>query len=162
MLERLGIRGLGNDGWSYATKDILGQFKGQLYTARRRFAAAMDELLDFKEADIYGHGWDGRRLGYLDHIKPRHRYQLARGPWNGCKFELMGHYRFFLCFGNYRGSIGYVSEKIHEVLQARCVPIYLGDQSIHTRVPAEAYIDARRATAFRQLILDLKAMSCRE
>ena len=70
---------------------------------------------------------------------------------------IMSQYRFSLCFEN--GAVpGYASERLYDSMNARCVPIYLGDTEILKQVPPECYIDMRKFKTYEELYAYLRSI----
>jgi hypothetical protein len=147
------------NGWNIPLSKRLMPATGELYSWRRAFARAAEHTEE-RVLDIYGKGWNGEWITWLPLPRPR-PYQCAVGDLKvvpektqkyGQKIPLIGHYRFGIAVENYRGTEGYVSEKMIDVIRAGAVPIYLGDESITDVVPAGAFVDARDFSSHAELI----------
>ena len=145
-----------------AVWDIWRAQRTELYSWRRRLARTAE---DFPPGtlDIYGSGW--RDLPG-SHGEPGERdYDCAakapaipaeiRNSRPGAfapKQSLIAGYRFSIATENYRGDVGYISEKIFDPMLAGHVPVYLGDRQIESVVPKAAFVDARRFRTQHQLL----------
>ena len=123
---------------------------GELYSWRRAFARTADRWGE-RVLDIYGEGWNGEYISWLPRPPPKpflgagegRRLDAEKTKIYSEKIPLLGHYRFGIAVENYRGSEGYVSEKMIDVLRAGAVPVYLGDESIADAFPAGSFVDVR-------------------
>ncbi len=138
-------------GWHTSVAKLLNPARGELYSWRRKFARAAEECQD-RALDIYGAGWQGDPITWLPVSRPR-PYRNAAGdllvdPDKVAKYHhkiaLIANYRFGVATENYRGTKGYISEKLFDVLRAGSVPIYLGEESISDILPPGAFVDARK------------------
>lgn len=132
--------------WHYVTE------AGSLYRERLLIARACEERLGW-QFDIFGPGWpraarDGAR-----------GFASARGPFTGSKLTLLQEYRFTIAYENCLNDCGYVTEKLFDSLLAGCVPVYLGNQSVHKSVPPDVFVDARHFPSRRCLVEYLVAMT---
>jgi hypothetical protein len=99
---------------------------------------------------LYGLGWDQSISGY------GLKYKIAAEKvWAGtleykCKREIMGGFKFALCFENCVFP-GYVTEKIFDCFLAGCIPIYFGAPDIADFVPEQAFIDYRKFGNYHEL-----------
>jgi hypothetical protein len=75
--------------------------------------------------------------------------------------ETLKKYKFSICFEN-SSFPGWVTERIFDSFLAGCVPIYLGDPNILSRVPREAFIDMRHFKSYDQLYAYIKNMNSNE
>ena len=100
--------------------------------------------------DLFGMGWHQPR-GFLQNkgIMPVPQYSSYRGAAES-KQNILSKYKFSICYEN---SIypGYITEKIFDSLQARCVPVYLGASDIERYVPPDIFIDKRKFTTYEEL-----------
>ena len=108
--------------------------------------------------DLFGMGWHQPR-GFLQKkgIVPVPHYSSYRGAAES-KLDILSKYKFSICYEN---SIfpGYVTEKIFDSLQARCIPIYLGVPDIEKYVPPDIFIDKRKFTTYEELCRFIKNMT---
>lgn len=105
------------------------------------------------QLDLYGRFWEeGRTLFQeherlfaalaacgLHHVLPNVRCSVWRGPCER-KHDLLGEYRFAYCYENTDEILGYITEKIFDVLMAGTVPVYLNHPGSDRYIPREAYI----------------------
>jgi hypothetical protein len=75
---------------------------------------------------LYGKGWSSDEPCY-------------RGVVSN-KLETLSKYRFSLCYENTAARSWYLSEKLLEVMQANCVPVYAGPTEIEKILPSSAVI----------------------
>lgn len=127
------------------------------------------ELNHPEDFDLYGVGWDkgrlGRRLpqwlasriGWLGRLGapdvPLYRGRVER------KRDVMGRYRFALCYENIKDVPGYITEKLFDAFFAGTVPVYLGADNITDHVPADCFIDLRKFPDYSSLYEELSGMT---
>jgi hypothetical protein len=146
-------------------------FEKELYSARKEAALFFEKTPE--GIDVYGGGWNQRpsimhamlhasmRWRFLlrsiatFHVAPLVRFgdyllnikrfdpKTLKGKVHVSATEIYAHYRFAICFENAHGIPGYATEKMFNCLNARCVPIYWGDDEILRHVPRSCYIDMR-------------------
>ncbi|QNI83315.1 glycosyltransferase 10 family protein [Synechococcus sp. RS9907] len=92
--------------------------------------------------DIYGYSWNFARSA----SKKCWRRSSAQ------KNDILTSYKFYFAFENFKGSIGYITEKIFDGFRSGCIPIYAGDLSIDDHIPSDAYIDARQFSNIREIL----------
>ncbi len=116
----------------------------EIYSERKK---AVKELSLLGEFDVYGLGW------------------ASTTSWKGelphsgfCKRETIKNYRFILAYENTGNRPGHVTDKIHPVLVARSVPIYLGASNITDYVPKECFIDKREFSSYLELHSFIKSV----
>lgn len=122
-----------------------------------------------QDFDLFGVGWDSGRLG-------KH---LPRWVTSGCKWlgrlgapkvpsyrgrverkrDVMGRYRFALCYENIKDVPGYITEKIFDAFIAGTVPIYRGASNITDHIPADCFIDLRNFSGYAALYEYLHSMT---
>lgn len=164
-----GLPGIGRhlSGWRLPVSNLINQAEGELYSWRRELALQADRL-GASVLDVYGHGWKGEQLSWLS-FYGRQTYQCATAAAFSCevgsenrigKYHLLSHYRFGIGVENFRGKLGYISEKLFDVLASGAVPVYLGEEKITAYVPEAAFVDARNFRNQKELLLYLK--SCDE
>jgi hypothetical protein len=133
--------------WNYVTEG------GSLYRERLGMADDCERLLG-EQFDIFGPGWPEMR-----DANGERRFASARGPYRGSKLELLQNYRFNIAYENCLNDCGYISEKLFDALLAGCVPVYLGNQSIHKYVPQTVFVGASNFKTRTDLIGHLRQMS---
>jgi hypothetical protein len=117
----------------------------ELYSARMEVIRYCEVELPTQFA-LYGHGWES---------DPQVRqYKTYRGVVPN-KWDVLGNYRFALCFENARQLPGYVTEKIFDCLRAGVVPVYRGAPNIDEYVDPDAFINGDRFSSPRDLMLHL-------
>jgi hypothetical protein len=67
------------------------------------------------------------------------------------KINKLSDYKFSICYENFYGLHGYVTEKIFDCFVAGCVPVYWGSSNISDYVPSNCYIDRREFQSHEQL-----------
>lgn len=152
-----GIPALGKflSGWYCSPAMFIETLLGELYSDRRKLARTA-ELLFSDFLDIYGRGWNGEQVSWCP-IYPNLPYKCWRGIPNISKWDLCEQYRFVMSFENFKGSRGYISEKIFDAMFAGSVPVYLGDECIKNYVPEDAFVDARNYNNYTDLLKYLVA-----
>jgi hypothetical protein len=156
LLGRLGLRGVKANGWCCSISDFLFQWRGELYSHRRK-VARIAEKLGGDIFDIYGNNWSGTPLAYHHRLFPMKPFKASKGSLSGEKLGVLKNYRFTLAFENYQGQKGYISEKIFDALYAGSVPIYLGDRRISDYIWPECFIDARNFESYLELLKYVQA-----
>jgi len=138
-------------GWCFHLGAALKNESNFLYSNRRKFVKiASKKNKNF--INIYGKGWDGQRHSWYYRFVPDKPYTTTAGMFEGEKLELLAQYKFVLAFENYKGDIGYISEKIFDSMFAGAVPIYLGEKNIKSYIPNNCYIDASQYKNYNELI----------
>jgi hypothetical protein len=137
------------NGWKTSLASLVKPDRGELYSWRRKFARTA-ESRGYNCLDIYGFGWTGEPITWLPKLRPRpfrcadQNLQAPPGPIEySHKIPLISKYRFGVAVENYEGSLGYISEKLFDVMRAGTVPIYLGDRSISKIIPPQSFVDVR-------------------
>lgn len=159
-MRRQGLAGLPAvgkllSGWASSPGMMREYLFQEGYSYRRRLARAAEHRhADF--VDVYGSGWNGEQISWAPFF-PNRPYRCGRGATAEPKHSLCQRYRFVAAVENYRGDRGYISEKIFDALFAGAVPVYLGDERISERIPAEAFVDVRNFSSPRQLLDKLSA-----
>jgi alpha(1,3/1,4) fucosyltransferase len=125
-------------------------FRGELYSKRIKAMAALAKI---GVVDLYGRGWNqwwSHRSMWPPYWRNYRRLMsIYRGPCDS-KYEVLGRYRFSLCFENMTMT-GYLTEKLFDCLYAGTVPLYLGAPDISSLVPAGAFIDCRRFDSWEEM-----------
>jgi alpha(1,3/1,4) fucosyltransferase len=103
--------------------------------------------------DLYGSGWNlpipsslSSRIfrkvpGIRDFLAP------SISNWRGqaqSKIPVISDYRFCYCFENFSGPLGWITEKIFDVLFAGAIPVYWGPININNHIMKECFIDASK------------------
>ena len=112
--------------------------------------------------DLYGIGWERphKMAAPLYRRKLLHKWPLraifARPfkCWQGAidsKYDVLGDYRFALCFENTAGPDGYITEKIFDAMLCGCVPVYWGAPNVTDHIPAACFVDYRKFGSPRAL-----------
>lgn len=138
-------------GWRRPWRTWLRPADGELYGWRRQLARAADRRAT-PLLDVYGWGWRGERLSWCRLLSHQPFQCAVDAPdaddpkWKkyDTKYELMGRYRFAIAVENFRGRLGYISEKPIDALRAGVVPVYMGEETICDTLPAGAFVDARK------------------
>jgi len=147
------------NGWKASIGHRLFPARGELYSWRRKLARTA-ERMDRRQLDVYGLGWTGEPTTWIP-VKRPEPYLCATGDLLverskiekfQDKFLLIGRYRFGVAVENFRGSTGYISEKIFDVIRAGSVPIYLGEESITDFLPTGSFVDVRDFRSHEQLL----------
>lgn len=137
----------------------------ELYSFRRRAIRYFDN--HSREFDIYGPGWNDNsifNLHYLyaamkagkvgqyieDAYEGLRHYHNYRGIVDN-KYEILGQYKFILCFENEINVEGWISEKLFDCFFTGTIPIYLGASNIERYIPLECFIDMRQFKDFTTL-----------
>lgn len=121
---------------------------GELYSERFKAVKYFEEKHP-DDFDFYGAGWDTGS------------HRCFRGSIPG-KMEVLSKYRFSICYENYGGQKGYITEKIFDSFLSGCVPIYLGAPNITDHVPADTFIDLRKFSSYDELYEYLSSMGEKE
>ena len=149
----------------------IGIGKGELYSERKDIILFFQDNL--KDFDVYGEGWNQKQLklmsflhcaknilkfnkrtwkyafDYFFNFKKVKNYKGrvdGNDTWQNSSrrcIEVLKDYKFAICYENTNADSGYISEKIFNCMNARCVPIYLGDPNILKTIPAGCFIDRR-------------------
>ena len=147
------------NGWAAPAAQRLSPARGELYSWRRKFARAAEEVQG-KVLDIYGRGWNGEPVTWLPSARPK-PYRCAGKDVlvdretvreYHKKIPLISNYRFGVATENYQGTKGYISEKLIDVIRAGSVPIYLGDESVGEVIPSSSFVDVRKFRSHRALL----------
>jgi hypothetical protein len=119
--------------------------------------------------DLYGFGWDEGTIGTLFPRKLTNRCSWLRRlgnplfpSWRGTvdrKRDVMGLYRFALCYENIRDVPGYITEKLFDSFFAGTVPVYRGADNVADHIPAECFIDQRRFCDYAELYAYIAGMT---
>lgn len=118
--------------------------------------------------DLYGIGWDLGTIGArLPRALARRCSRLRRlgkplfPSWRGTverKRDVMGLYRFALCYENIADLPGYITEKLFDAFFAGTVPVYRGADNVAKHIPPECFIDLRRFADYPSLYAHLAEM----
>jgi hypothetical protein len=143
-------------GFRFGIRDLLRQHAGEMMTRRLRLARTM-EAVSPDLLDIYGGGWNGEQIGWMNHFVKNRPFAGFRGR-KVQQFKVMGNYRFFLAFENIRADVGFITQKIFDAMHAGTVPVYLGDERIAEHVWPECFVDVRAFATDRELAVYLRDM----
>ncbi|MBU2529222.1 hypothetical protein KKF70_07565 [bacterium] len=111
--------------------------------------------------DLFGMGWHQPRTFLQKRgVTPVPHYSSYRGVAES-KQDILSRYKFSICYEN---SVfpGYVTEKIFDSLQARCIPVYLGASDIEKYVPSDIFIDKRKFATYKELCQFIENMTEQE
>lgn len=131
-------------GWRFSAHNwfdyvfLLGQTNERKRSLAKVFQRQGEDCLD-----IYGDGWVDYSWGPVDQLLKRKTFKSAKGRLDGSKLQVMGNYRFNICYENCENDCGYISEKIFDALYADTVPVYLGNSQIQDHIPRNCFIDVR-------------------
>jgi hypothetical protein len=75
------------------------------------------------------------------------------------KRKRLGEYKFVIASENFRGSKGYISEKIFDAILGGSVPVYFGEKKIADFIPKNSFIDASEFHSLEHLVKKLERMS---
>lgn len=127
-----------------------------LYKERRKIVAWYEQ--NYSDCFVhFGPGWNlpDHPNGLLAKLTFKFLKKLnvntrrSRANWRGVaesKLYELSKSKFNLCFENYRGAKGYVTEKIFDAFSCGTVPIYWGAEDIYDLVPSKCFIDYRQFT----------------
>lgn len=116
-----------------------------LYNAREQIVHFFEHT-DIKNFDLYGTHWNTAE------------FPSYKGPV--CtKKDVLKNYKFCICYENMRDTMGYITEKIFDVLTAGCVPIYYGAKNIADYVDPNCFIAREKFATDEELYSFLKNMS---
>lgn len=127
--------------------------KGELYSERVKVISFYEKKYP-ELISVYGSGWHEfrcnsnkvfRPLNYIFRRLPKIKY--LRTSYKGFvddKISLLDNFKFNLCFENYSGQNGYITEKIFHSFAAGCIPIYWGPNNIENYIPKSTFIDYRQ------------------
>ncbi len=131
-------------------------FPNELYSERKELIRWFENN-HLKDFDLYGFGWNEysftgskiiRGLNKIPFLKTiayklfGEKYSTYKGKVNN-KYETMKNYKFAIAYENVKDEMGYITEKIFDVIIAGCVPIYWGSKNITNYVPKNCFIDRR-------------------
>jgi len=122
-----------------------------------------------EEFEFYGVGWDKyvfpdiRLLKNLNRMNSLQKlfaptYHSYRGRVER-KRDVLGNYRFVICYENIKDIPGYITEKIFDCFFAGSVPVYLGANNITSHIPSGCFIDKRNYGSYEALYEYLSTMS---
>lgn len=104
-----------------------------------------------------------RRNRLVKHLMPHKRVSCGGPLMNNIghlvddKTSFMAQHLFGVAYENHEFP-GYLTEKLPDALQARCIPLYWGDETVEDTFNPKAFLHARRfkdEAAFIQYILEL-------
>ncbi len=116
----------------------------ELYSLRRKVIKEF-EYLSREVFHLFGPGWGNHHcfgLPYTNRLKKilRHTPPTSYKGVADNKIDCLARYKFSFAIENYRGSDGYISEKIHDCFMAGVVPIYSGDSNVSRIVPEGSFV----------------------
>ena len=115
---------------------------------------------------LFGTGWDVAAggsgvLGRLNQQVGRWQRRLRpdvpatypswRGPAER-KQDVLDRARFAICYEDWRGAPGYMSEKIFDCLASGCVPVYIGSAHSRPPIPEDCFIDGDQFTTPAEML----------
>lgn len=89
--------------------------------------------------ELYG------RNGWSNDLRPVYKGGTDNKP------HVLRNHKFCYAYENWDNGYHYISEKIFEVMNELCVPIYLGSRRITDYVPEECFIDARKFSSIQEI-----------
>ena len=149
-----------------ANKVALPFSEGELYSKR------VDCIRWFErnhpdDFDLYGIGWDqygfgrslmGRALNKIKFLRKKNIFPSYRSVVES-KYNTMKGYKFSICYENFSGYNGYITEKIFDSFFAGCVPIYWGANNVEKHIPEACFIDIRNFSGLNEVYLYIANMS---
>lgn len=122
-----------------------------------------------EDFEFYGVGWDEYVFPNIKFVKSLNRiiplkkmlapsFVSYRGRVER-KRDVLGKYRFAICYENVKNIPGYITEKIFDCFFAGTVPVYLGANNVTVHIPAECFIDKRNYGSYEELYDYLHTMS---
>lgn len=123
-----------------------------------------------KQFDLYGFDWDyytfANPFGKLNKFPFLRKffgkkYSVYKGSIKN-KIETLAMYKFSICYENIKSNNGYISEKIFDCFFAGTIPIYLGEENIHTLIPTSVYIDKRNFKTYDDLYIYINTLNLDE
>ena len=126
---------------------------GELYSQRLN-AIRFYEKMHPDSFSLFGTGWHQFRVKSNTVLRPLN-YLFRKIPdikglrpsYEGPvvdKLATLKNFRFNLCFENFSGQNGYITEKIFHSFAAGCVPVYWGPDNIEEYIPSTTFIDYRK------------------
>lgn len=109
-----------------------------------------------EDFEFYGTGWEAMKP--LINPKSWKDFNKCQKGYTPNKKDTIKKARFVFAYENCL-SDNYVSEKIWDVMNAGCVPIYLGADSIEAYVPKECFINKKDFDTYEKLYDYIKNMS---
>ncbi len=149
------------NGWHINLATAIKDELSMLYNERRKFIKTANKFFP-GFIDVFGKGWEGNKYSWFYRFFPDKPFSESPKFFEGEKLDLLKNYRYVLAFENYKGSIGYISEKIFDVMLAGAIPIYLGEKNISKYIPENCYIDAGLFKSYKQLITYIKNIDNKE
>ncbi|MCH9617410.1 MAG: hypothetical protein SP4CHLAM5_06990 [Chlamydiia bacterium] len=113
-------------------------WKGELYSERRVIAEFYDKHHPQSLTFHGGRGWDDLNI------------KIHRGHCND-KGLVQRNHKFCYCYENNVCDDYYITEKILDCFQSRCVPIYKGCTKITDFIPQETFIDANQFNSVSEI-----------
>jgi len=142
--------------WKNNIKDVFLGGLNEMYSFRRKMLLKKYDLFD-----LYGRFWKSKE--YQSWISKFHYFLPenfnSKGELRGDKRNHMSGYKYAMTFENYENDSGYISEKVIECLQSRCVPLYAGCKNISEYIPKECYIFVKSETSPQELKFKLDSIT---
>jgi hypothetical protein len=124
--------------------------KGELYSERLKFVKFYEQR--YPDCfSLFGSGWDELRISSDTALRPLNfifrklpKMRWLRPSYKGFvdnKIETLSKFKFNLCFENFSGQNGYITEKIFDSFAAGCIPVYWGPDNIEDYIPPSTYIN---------------------
>lgn len=155
-----------------ANKIAIG--KGELYSERKKIALFLQKHEPF--FDLYGHEWNKTQfklrpflhvikninkltckqiLYYIDFVFNVRKLFCYKGVVDDI-VQTYSKYKYNICYENANCYNGYITEKIWNCFNARCVPVYWGAPNITQYIPENTFIDRRKFKNDNELYNHLK------
>lgn len=152
------------------SSNLVAKHKGELYSERRR-AIRWFEREHPEDFTLYGRGWDQYQepnwfLRQLTKTHPLINRLLAKfcfKPYVSYagsvedKLVVLNNYKFAICYEN-SIETGYITEKIFDCFNGKCVPIYLGAPNITDFIPSNCFINKNDFASYEELYKYIKDM----
>jgi len=123
--------------------DKISKIPDELNSERKKAAWFFGKkLLD--QFDLFGSKWNQPK-NKIQKIFPFlvKKYSNYRGHTVD-KIATLSKYKFCICYENWSGGQGYITDKMFDCFQAKTVPIYWGAKNIEDYVDKRAFIDRRQ------------------
>jgi hypothetical protein len=139
-------------------------FKPIAWTGKELYSARIKSIEYFEknipeEFDLYGVGWNQpKKYNISERLFGFKKYDVYKGKIEN-KIEVLGTYRFCMCYENLTNVNGYFTEKIFDAFKARSVPVYWGAENVTSYLPEDCFIDFRKFNGYAELLQYIKKMS---
>lgn len=124
--------------------------RGELYSQRVKVIKFYEQM-DPECIALFGSGWQELRVSSDTVLRPLNyifrklpKIRSLRPSYRGFvddKLATLEKFKFNLCFENFSGQNGYITEKIFDSFAAGCIPIYWGPDNIEDYIPSSTYIN---------------------